>query len=145
MSNAYEWIMNCISEKFCTWFANTAGDILLPSTSSGHLGQRILCQKLQSVSFSACESNEFPLLDVESRLDTGGHSKVLEQLGHDSCSGSQPRYLQVLDIGRIKKNFMQPAITPILYESVYLSSSSIIDKSMVEGSWVTESAVLNWN
>lgn len=122
-----------------------AGDILLPSTSSGHLGQCILRQKLRSVSFSACESNEFPLLDVESRLDTGGHSKVLEQLGHDSCSGSQPRYLQVLDIGQIKKSFILPAITPILYDVIYLSTSSITDKSMIEGSWLTELAVLNWN
>jgi len=67
-----------------------AGDILHPSTSSGHLMQRILCQKLLSCFFSPPESEVLSLLKVDTKLDTGGHSKVQEQLGHESHSGSQP-------------------------------------------------------
>lgn len=66
-----------------------AGEILHPATSSGHLWQHILRQKLSGF-FSAPESDGFPLLKIETRLDAGGHSKVQEQLGHDSHSGSQP-------------------------------------------------------
>jgi len=67
-----------------------AGDILHPSTSSGHLVQRILCQKLLSCFFSPPESDVLSLPKVESKLNRGGHSKLQEQLGHDSHSGSQP-------------------------------------------------------
>jgi len=35
------------------------------------------------------------LVELVIRLDTGGQSKVLEQLGHDKRSGSQPRYLSL--------------------------------------------------
>uniref|UniRef100_J3L675 Uncharacterized protein n=1 Tax=Oryza brachyantha TaxID=4533 RepID=J3L675_ORYBR len=89
-----------------TWLASTAGETLDSSVSSGHLGHRIRRQKLILVSFSSFVSDAFPMLEPVIRLDTGGQSKVVEQLGHDNRSGSQPRYLS--------------------------SSSSITDKSMLD-------------
>ena len=35
------------------------------------------------------------LVELVIRLDTGGQSKVPEQLGHDKRSGAQPRYLSL--------------------------------------------------
>lgn len=76
--------------RIITWLAIIPGDSLLTSTSSGHLGQRNVRQKLYSVSGLPC----FSLTDVQMELKTAGQSKVLEQLGHDKINGSQPRYLQ---------------------------------------------------
>lgn len=72
-----------------TWLAIIPGDILPASTSSGHLGQRNVRQKLYSVSGLL----GFSLTDMQMELQTAGQSKVLEQLGHDKINGSQPRYL----------------------------------------------------
>ncbi|BAS75409.1 Os01g0868400 [Oryza sativa Japonica Group] len=88
------------------WFASTAGETLDSSVSSGHLGHRIRRQKLMEASFPSFGFDTFPELEPIIRLDTGGQSKVVEQLGHDNRRGSQPRYLS--------------------------SSSSITDKSMLD-------------
>ena len=77
-----------------TWLAISAGDILPTVPSSGHLGQRNLCQKLQGGS-STCGFAGLSLIDIQMELKTAGQSKVPEQLGHDKIKGSQPRYLQV--------------------------------------------------
>lgn len=79
--------------QYITWFAIIAGYILPISPSSGHLGQRSLCQKL-NIDSSSCCLIAFSLVDLQMELMTEGHSKVLEQLGHDKINGSQLPYLQ---------------------------------------------------
>ena len=76
--------------------ASTGGESLESSTLSGHLGHRIRRQKLAVASFASSESDTLVELALVIRLDTGGQSKVPEQLGHDKRSGSQPRYLSLL-------------------------------------------------
>jgi hypothetical protein len=75
-----------------TWLAIIAGDILPNVPSSGHLGQRNLCQKLQ-VDSSASGFVGFSLIEIQMELKIAGQSKVPEQLGHDKIKGSQPLYL----------------------------------------------------
>ena len=73
--------------------ASIGGEILDSSALSGHLGHRIWRQKLAVASFPSFGSDT--LVALVMRLDTGGQSKVPEQLGHDKRSGSQPRYLSL--------------------------------------------------
>lgn len=78
-----------------TWLASIEGEILDSTVLSRHLGHRIWRQKLAVASFPSIGSDTLVALALVIRLDTGGQSKVPEQLGHDKRSGSQPRYLSL--------------------------------------------------